>query len=163
MEQNNAPSDILVVEDDPLVRATAVALLETLEHRVTGVPTAEAALQALEKIHHIDLLLTDIHFPGFQTGICLAHQVRLRWPNVAVLLTSGRSLPTAADLPTGARFIAKPYRANALFREVGLLMGTPASALRGPAEHLTRTDPSNTAMHFQGQVRGPLAIARRMT
>jgi hypothetical protein len=32
-----------------------------------------------------------------------------RWPPVALLVTSGKTRVTASDLPSGARFLPKPY------------------------------------------------------
>jgi two-component system, response regulator PdtaR len=57
----------------------------------------------------ITLLFTDINMPGPFDGLHLAHQVHGAWPQIAVLITSGASPPRPADLPTGSRFLPKPY------------------------------------------------------
>lgn len=127
----NARPSILVAEDDRLVRSTAVALLETQGYQVIEATTAEAALKALGAHPEVRLLFTDVHFPGAKSGLSLACQVRERWPHVAVLVTSGRYAVSPADLPAGARFIAKPYRSAALFGMVDLLLtpGPPPGAV----------------------------------
>jgi CheY-like chemotaxis protein len=124
-------STVLVVEDDPLVRATALALLETQGYAVIEAPTAEVALQVLGAQAGISLLFTDVHFPGLHSGVSLASQVHQRWPEVALLVTSGRRPVSLAELPPGARFIAKPYRASMLFSEVADLLEARAGCSKG--------------------------------
>ena len=71
-DQPRAFPTILVVEDDELVRATAVALLDTQGYDVLEAATAEAALQLLSTEPNIRLLFTDVHFPGVNCGLNLA-------------------------------------------------------------------------------------------
>lgn len=68
------------------------------------------------------LLFTNVHFPGLHSGVGPACQVRRRWPELALLATSGREPVSLSELPPGTRFIPKPYRANVLFREVAALL-----------------------------------------
>lgn len=126
---DSAPA-ILVVEDDPLVRATTVALLETEGYTVLEAASAETGFQILWAKPHVGLLLVDIHLPGTQNGMTLAQQARECRPHIPLLITSGRSAPHSSELPAGARFIQKPYRSKALFGEVRTLLARASS----PAE-----------------------------
>jgi len=47
--------------------------------------------------------------PGSMDGLKLAHAIRNRWPPIKLIVTSGRELVRAQDMPDGARFFAKPY------------------------------------------------------
>ena len=87
-DQPRAFPTILVVEDDELVRATAVALLDTQGYDVLEAATAEAALQLLSTEPNIRLLFTDVHFPGVNCGLNLACHVHERWPDIAPSATS---------------------------------------------------------------------------
>ena len=55
---------ILVVEDDELLRAYAVEVLNDLGYSVLAAPTAAAALKIIDRRHDIDLLFTDVVMPG---------------------------------------------------------------------------------------------------
>jgi CheY-like chemotaxis protein len=54
-------------------------------------------------------VFTDVQMPGSMDGLKLAHAVRNRWPQIKIIVTSGRELLTEDDLPEGGRFFAKPY------------------------------------------------------
>jgi|SRR3954464_15379290 two-component system, response regulator PdtaR len=128
-DQPRAFPTILVVEDDELVRATAVALLDTQGYDVLEAATAEAALQLLGAEPDIRLVFTDVHFPGVNCGLNLACHVHERWPDIALLITSGRHDVALEGLPVGSRFIAKPYRATSLFGEIAALLPIPAGGI----------------------------------
>jgi CheY-like chemotaxis protein len=104
------PKDIvLVVEDEALIRMNTADLIRDLGFEVIEAEDADHAVALLESTPGITVLFTDIQMPGSMDGLRLAAVVRDRWPPVAVLITSGLLHPRAADMPIGARFIAKPY------------------------------------------------------
>lgn len=47
--------------------------------------------------------------PGTMDGLKLAHYVRGRWPPIHLLLVSGKTIVKSSALPSGARFMPKPY------------------------------------------------------
>ncbi len=103
---------ILVVEDNPDVRAVAVNLLEQLNYRTEAVDTGRAALAFLAARPSVDMVFTDVVLPGDLDGIALARMVRERHPHIPVLLTSGyaKALSGRHDLP----ILRKPYHIDAL-------------------------------------------------
>jgi CheY-like chemotaxis protein len=112
---------ILVVEDEDLLRQTAVALVEDAGFTAVAAASADEALAILEARADVRLVFTDIQLPGSMDGLKLAHAVRDRWPPVELILTSGRRRIGPDDLPERGRFFAKPYDFNALsqaFREM---------------------------------------------
>jgi PAS domain S-box-containing protein len=102
------PCRILVVDDDPLISAGTVAMLEDLGHSAVEVPSGMRALELLQGGIAVDLVITDHAMPGM-TGMVLAQEIRQTWPHVPVLLATGY-----ADLPEGEGAelprLAKPYR-----------------------------------------------------
>ena len=52
------------------------------------VANAQAALGALMDDRGINLVFTDVMMPGSMNGMDLAIEVKRRWPNLAVLLTT---------------------------------------------------------------------------
>ena len=105
---------ILVVEDEFLVRLTAVTIAEDAGFEALSAATADEALTVLESRADVRLVFTDVQMPGTMDGLRLAHAVRDRWPPVELIVTSGRRHIGANDLPDRGRFIPKPYDFNAL-------------------------------------------------
>jgi two-component system, response regulator PdtaR len=104
------PKDVvLVVEDEALVRMNSADLIRDLGFDVVEAVDADHAVSLLESIPGITVLFTDIQMPGSMDGLRLAAVVKDRWPPIALLITSGQLHPPTADMPTGARFIPKPY------------------------------------------------------
>jgi len=101
---------ILIVEDDDLVRTHAAMTFEELGYAVLSSDSAEAALALLESQGRtVTALFTDISLAGEASGLKLAREVHARWPDMRILVASGRALPQEEDLPPQARFIAKPW------------------------------------------------------
>ncbi|MBA3892781.1 MAG: response regulator [Gemmatimonadales bacterium] len=59
---------VLVVEDEPAVRAIAVRSLERGGFRVLQAPDAAVALQLADREARLDLVLTDLMMPGIGGG-----------------------------------------------------------------------------------------------
>jgi CheY-like chemotaxis protein len=101
---------ILVIEDEPLVRITAVTFIEDAGFAVIEAGDADEAIKLLESRNDIRLILTDIDMPqGSMNGLRLARAVRDRWPPIEIIIVSGHQIPAAADLPERSRFFPKPY------------------------------------------------------
>jgi two-component system, response regulator PdtaR len=100
---------VLIVEDEALVRAGAVDLVEEAGFEAIEAANADEAIRILESRHDVMVVFTDIDMPGSMDGLKLAHAVRNRWPPIKLVVTSGHSLPTDKDLPKGGRFMGKPY------------------------------------------------------
>jgi CheY-like chemotaxis protein len=112
---------ILLVEDDPMLRLGASAVLTDAGYEVLEAADGDEALAVLETEHDIRLMISDIQMPGSLDGVKLAHAVRRRWPPVEVLLTSGRCIPTQDELPSRVRYLPKPFAAPELLAEVDQL------------------------------------------
>jgi len=112
---------VLVVEDEILIRMGIAGDLEDEGFVVFEAADADAAIVMLHAQPSINLLLTDIDMPGSMDGLKLAKAVRDRWPPVRIIVASGHSEITEAELPSGGRFFPKPYSGSAIaaaFREM---------------------------------------------
>lgn len=99
---------VLIVEDHPLVQITAAAMIENAGMAAVTAADADEALQILTQRHDIRAVFTDVTMPGSMDGIELAKQVRRRWPDIALVVTSGRAMCETRPLPSGVRFLHKP-------------------------------------------------------
>jgi CheY-like chemotaxis protein len=102
------PGIVLLVEDEPLVRLVVADVLIDADFRVIEAVNAAEALTVLEAGVEVDVLLTDVEMPSGINGYELAQLVSGRWPDIEILITSGREWPQQGDLPAGAAFLAKP-------------------------------------------------------
>lgn len=107
---------VLVVEDEPIIRMNAVAMIEDAGYEVAEASNADDAILLLETRSDIRVVFSDIEMPGSMNGLKLIHAVRERWPPVALILASGRVSPQAAEMPSDTVFLRKPYAEADLMR-----------------------------------------------
>ena len=100
---------ILVVEDEAIIRMGAVQMLEEAGFVVVEAGNANDAIRVLENRNDVRAIFTDVNMPGTMDGMRLARMVRGRWPPIHLVVTSGLISPNDDDLPSGGRFIRKPY------------------------------------------------------
>ena len=109
---------ILVIDDEPIIRLDARAILEDAGYVVTEAASADEAMPLLADGETIEAILTDIDMPGTLDGLELARVVDGLMPEVAIVLMSGHKLPRPEDLPLKATFVAKPFSASVLLQQV---------------------------------------------
>jgi DNA-binding NtrC family response regulator len=102
---------VLIVEDDGEVRSLAATLLEDEQLNVIECESAEAAL-AIMLIggREVAMIFADVRLPGAMGGVDLAWEVKLRWPLLPMILTSGHPLKRNRELPPGVAFMPKPWK-----------------------------------------------------
>jgi two-component system, chemotaxis family, chemotaxis protein CheY len=117
---------VLVIDDQPHVRATIVAGLKSLGFEVVAAESGRLGLNALEN-SSFDLAMVDIYMPEMD-GVQIIKALRECAPNLPIIAmsgmmfrTSGRSvlnvLPMAPGL-TGIRCLQKPFRHKELQQAV---------------------------------------------
>ena len=102
-------ASILVVDDEALIRMATVYTLQDAGYFVAEASNADEAIIMLERCPDISAVLTDINMPGSMDGLQLSRLIRDRWPLIGLVVTSGRYLVKAAQMPARVHFIAKPY------------------------------------------------------
>jgi len=107
---------VLVVEDEPIIRMNAVAMIEDAGYDVVEASNADDAVLLLEARTDIRVVFSDIEMPGSMDGLKLMHAVRKRWPPVILILASGRVSPSVADMPEKTVFLRKPYTEDDLLK-----------------------------------------------
>jgi DNA-binding NtrC family response regulator len=112
---------VLVAEDEAPVRELSVSELQDAGYTVIEAADARQALAIFETGVPIDVLFTDVNMPGDIDGIGLVRLVHRRWPEVRLIVTSGRADIPESDLPDHGRFILKPYRLSEMSQMVGRL------------------------------------------
>jgi len=103
-------ADILVVDDDDVIRETLCELLSA-DYSCQTADTAEKALSKLQA-QQFDVVLTDISMPGL-SGMELLNRVVDLYPGTPVIIISGLSdQEQAQSLISGGAFdyLLKPFR-----------------------------------------------------
>jgi CheY-like chemotaxis protein len=113
---------ILLVEDEALFRTLEVEVLREAGFWVLEAQDADEAFECLKRREDIKAVLTDVSMPGSVNGFEFARLVAQGWPEVGVLVISGRALPKEGDLPPSAVFVPKPIRPDALVEMVRSLV-----------------------------------------
>jgi len=105
---STAVPNVLIVEDEMVLRMRAVDIVEDAGFRAVEAVNADQAISILESRSDISLLFTDIQMPGSMDGLKLAHAVHDRWPAIKIILVSGQVNPSEAERPAESRFFGKP-------------------------------------------------------
>ena len=116
---------ILFVEDDERVLHIIVDQLTGMGYEVHHARDGGAALDIVDRIPAIDLLLTDVKLPGGMNGAELALEMRRRLPSLPVLYASGHSaaeLKKAGHLKDNADLIEKPFTRRELAAKVAAML-----------------------------------------
>ena len=106
------PPVVLIVEDDALLAGMAIAMIEEAGVAAVAVDSVDAALDYLkEHADHVSAMFSDVRLKGPLNGVELAAFVAVRWPTIAICVTSGVALERPYRLPRNARFMPKPWKA----------------------------------------------------
>ncbi len=130
MTRPNPPGSpvVLLVEDEPLVRILNLDILHEAGFRVLDANDADEAFEILKRHDDIVAVLTDVDMPGSMDGFEFARLVSQGWPEVGVLVISGKTRPGPRDLPPRGGFLPKPYDPETLvkaLRQVVSLENSP--------------------------------------
>ena len=109
---------ILIVEDEPFLRMEAVDFLSDEGFTVIEASSSDEGLALLRQRPEIRMLFTDIHMPGSMDGLVLARIAAADFAHVRILIVSGKAVPDARALPSGAHFMAKPYEVAAVVAHI---------------------------------------------
>ncbi|WMT77964.1 MASE1 domain-containing protein [Bradyrhizobium sp. Ash2021] len=111
--QHSQRQTVLVVDDSADVAEVTSSMFEHLGYETIYRDSAEAALKLLEAGTKIDLVFSDIVMPGTIDGVGLTREIRSRYPNLPVVLTTGYS-DAANAAPPNVRVLRKPFDTEAL-------------------------------------------------
>jgi two-component system chemotaxis response regulator CheY len=125
----SSPSTILLVDDDPDIRALTKTFLEHEGYRVFSSGDAERAVQIFSNVPRadkprIDLLITDLYLPG-RSGMDLAVQLKALRSELPVLMISGGAVDgdqRAQLQQEGWRFLGKPFHLTELLSLVHVML-----------------------------------------
>ena len=107
--------DVLVIDDEPVVRHAVRRVLEAEGLRVTTADDAESGL-ASPALGACRLVVCDLMLPD-RSGIAVLGEIARRRPDLPVVLITGYATPDLAlraEEAGAAAFLAKPFEAREL-------------------------------------------------
>jgi CheY-like chemotaxis protein len=108
-EEDGRGCRVLVVEDNIEVGRFSTQLLQDLGYETTWAANAAEALKLLDDdASQFDVVFSDVVMPGM-SGVELGREIRQRYPNLPLVLTSGYSHVLAEDGRHGFELLHKPY------------------------------------------------------
>jgi putative two-component system response regulator len=113
------PAHVLVVDDDPRIRAILAAMLERHGYTYEVAANAREARERLGRAT-FEVMLCDMHMPG-ETGLELISDVLRFYPDIAAVMVTGAEDPSLAEMAIelGAYgYMTKPFRVNELLIQV---------------------------------------------
>jgi CheY-like chemotaxis protein len=146
---------VLVVDDEPRVRAGIARLVRSLGYRARSCPGGRSALRFLT-VHprEVALLLTDVGMPHMDGGE-LAKRAKDLDPRLITVLMASPDDRLAGELLSGYRdvpFVPKPVSFGDLAEKLERLLGIPARPTR-PLRSM-RADRPRPRRRPSGQHRG---------
>jgi signal transduction histidine kinase len=143
---STSPARILVVDDEPSVLETIVAILDKEGYVTASASNVGAAIELMRE-EPFDVVLTDLRMEG-QSGLSLVSEIQRSWlDTTAIVLTGYASLETAIEALRGGAYdyLIKPCHVEELKATVARAVerGTLARALR---ERVRELDEANAQL-----------------
>lgn len=107
---NETSSDVLIIEDEPLISMQLEQLVESLGHRVTGL--ASTRDEALERVqdHRPGLVLADIQLADGSSGIDAVKDILAQFPVPVIFITAFPERLLTGERPEPTYLITKPFQ-----------------------------------------------------
>jgi PAS domain S-box-containing protein len=111
---------VLVIEDEPAVRALIVEVLADLGYAALEAADGPSGLEVLQSAQRVDLLVTDVGLPGLN-GRQVADAARLVRPGLKIIFMTGYAENAASArgfLEPGMTMITKPFPMDVLAEKI---------------------------------------------
>lgn len=132
MHLQTGSGTVLLVEDDENMLQLVKKFMVELGYTVHQAQDSSTALEAIDEIGHLDLLLTDVVIPGQMNGHELAKRAIQLKPEAKILYMSGymeSHIFEGANMELGVNFLKKPFRKAELAEIVHRVLGVEDSEL----------------------------------
>lgn len=102
-------TDILIIEDEPLIAMDIEQMVESLGHRVTGIARTHAEATALFKNSRARMILADIQLADGSSGIDAVNEILATSPVPVIFITAFPERLLTGERPEPAFLVTKPF------------------------------------------------------
>jgi DNA-binding NtrC family response regulator len=122
-QSNSSPASVLVVDDEPIIRANLAEFLEQEGYSVAAASTGELALDIIAR-QRFDVMLCDVNLPGIDGIEVLERVTRLSPETFVLLITAYATVESAIDaFHKGAHdYLMKPILLREVERKIQRLL-----------------------------------------
>jgi CheY-like chemotaxis protein/DNA-directed RNA polymerase specialized sigma24 family protein len=103
-------TDVLIVEDEPIIAMDIEALVESLGHRVTEVARTHAEALAAVRRRRPGLILADVQLADGSSGINAVHDILSSFRVPVIFITAYPERLLTGERPEPTFLISKPFR-----------------------------------------------------
>lgn len=125
-------TDVLIIEDEPIIALDLTRLVRELGHRVTGTAATRDEAVALAQDHPPGLVLADIRLADGSNGMDAASDILASFDIPVIFITAFPEHLLTGERPEPAFLITKPFREEAVKALIGqaLFFHVPRSERR---------------------------------
>lgn len=102
-------SDVMIIEDEPIIAMDLEALLESLGHTVTGIARTEKEALHLASTKRPRLILADIQLADGSSGIDAVNKILLNFSVPVIFITAFPERLLTGERPEPVFLITKPF------------------------------------------------------
>ncbi len=102
-------TDILIIEDEPLIAMDIEQMVESLGHRVAGIARTHAEATALFKNSRARMILADIQLADGSSGIDAVNEILATSPVPVIFITAFPERLLTGERPEPAFLVTKPF------------------------------------------------------
>ena len=125
---------ILVIDDEPLIRATVVTILTREGFSVEEASDGQAGIPMFHK-NPPDVVITDIFMPN-RYGIEVVMELKRSYPHTKIIAMTGggqmrmMEIGSAANILGADHILHKPFDRQSLLAAMNAALGTPSQSKR---------------------------------
>jgi CheY-like chemotaxis protein len=102
-------TDVMIIEDEPIIAMDLEAVLESLGHRVTGIARTEKEALSLASAKRPKLILADIQLADGSSGLDAVNRILASFSVPVIFITAFPELLLTGEKPEPAFLITKPF------------------------------------------------------
>jgi DNA-directed RNA polymerase specialized sigma24 family protein len=126
-------TDVLIIEDEPVIAMDLEALVEEMGHQVVATARTHAEAVAAAKLHKPGLVLADIQLADGSSGIDAVNEMILGFAVPVIFITAYPERLLTGDRPEPAFLITKPFQVDTVKAAISQALFFDRKAARRPA------------------------------
>lgn len=103
-------TNVLIIEDEPMIAMDIEALVESLGHRVTNIARTHREALAAVRLQQPGLILADVHLADGSSGLEAVNEILAAYDVPVIFITAYPERLLTGERPEPAFLITKPFR-----------------------------------------------------